>query len=128
MFSGRAYTPKLFAWVTLYAVFLAISVWLIDGHYVTALALRLVVGVLPLIAAFGILDLVMRQHRKHDELQQKITSEGIMFAFGVTAMVTFTYGFLQRSVGAPDLSYFAVWTILGTSWLVGTYLARLRYS
>jgi len=127
MSSGRWYTVRLLAWLALYAGLLAGSIWLIDGQHVTAFALRLIVGVLPMIAAFGILDLSMRQHRKHDELQQKITSEGIMFAFGVTAIVTFTYGFLQRSIGAPDLSYFFVWPILGASWLVGSFLARLRY-
>ncbi len=126
MFSSRSYVA-LCAWLALYAALLAISIWLIDGHHVSALALRLTVGVLPMIAAFGILDLVMREHRKHDELQRKITAEGIMFAFGVTAIVTFTYGFLQRSIGAPELSYFFVWPILGASWLIGTCLARLRY-
>jgi hypothetical protein len=89
---------------------------------------RAVLGLSPMIAGFGILNLMMRRYREQDELQKKIMAEGIMFGFGATAILTFSYGFLQRWVGFPDLSYFYVWPVLAFSWVVGGWIARRRYS
>ncbi|MFY9740227.1 MAG: hypothetical protein WAK11_14430 [Candidatus Cybelea sp.] len=94
---------------------------------IVALPVRVIVGLAPMIAAFGILNLVMREYRAADELAQRIIAEGIMFAFGATAILTFSYGFLQRTVGAPDISYFWVWAVLGSSWFLGNLIARHRY-
>jgi hypothetical protein len=127
MFCGRRYVTSLLGWFATYAVLLFASLTLIDHNVVAWLPARVVVGLSPMIAAFGILNLVMREYRAADELQQKIVAESIMFAFGATAILTFSYGFLQRAVGAPELSYFWVWAILGSTWLAGSYLARQRY-
>jgi hypothetical protein len=91
-----------------------------------AIGIRYVVWLL-MIPACGILGLVMATYRVVAEFQKKIVAESIMFAFGVTAIITFSYGFLQRFVGTPDLSYFYVWPIMGMAWLVGTMIARYRY-
>ncbi|MFY9632904.1 MAG: hypothetical protein WAJ94_14985 [Candidatus Cybelea sp.] len=127
IFCSPRYAVALGAWFALYAVLLVVSLTLIDHNVVTAMPLRVVVGLAPMIAGFGIVGVIIREYRAGDELQQRITAEAIMFAFGATAVITFSYGFLQRTVGAPDLSYFWVWAILGTTWGIGTFIARQRY-
>jgi hypothetical protein len=121
------YTKRLFAWIGLYALLLVASIGLLDRQLISWLPLRVVVALVPMIPAAGILVLIMRTYRASDELEQKIVAEGIMFGFGATAIITFSYGFLQRFVGAPDLSYFFVWAILGAGWFVGAGIARFRY-
>lgn len=127
IFCRAGYVTALGIWIGLYAALLILSIALIDRHIVEPLALRVVVGLLPMIAGFGILGLIMREYRRSDELQQRIVAEGIMFAFGATAILTFSYGFLQRTVNAPDLSYFWVWAVLAGTWMIGSVVARLRY-
>ncbi|MGB8151239.1 MAG: hypothetical protein WCE97_08625 [Candidatus Cybelea sp.] len=127
IFCRPRYLVSLSAWLTVYAALLFVSLTLIDRNMVVSLPIRVVVGLAPMIAAFGILNLVMREYRAADELAQRITAEGIMFAFGATAILTFSYGFLQRTVGAPDISYFWVWAVLGSTWLIGNLIARQRY-
>ncbi len=121
------YRLGLVLWVVAYAVLLVVSIEVLDRNVVTGLPFRVVVALIPMLPAFGILVITMQTYRRSDELERKIVAEGIMFAFGSTAIITFSYGFLQRFVGAPDVSYFCVWPILGATWLIGTQLARYRY-
>ena len=127
IFCRPRYLISLSVWLAVYAVLLFVSLTLIDRNMVASLPVRVVVGLAPMIAAFGILKVAMREYRAGDELQQRITAEGIMFAFGATAILTFSYGFLQRTVGAPDISYFWVWAVLASTWLIGNLIARQRY-
>jgi hypothetical protein len=66
--------------------------------------------------------------RELDELQRKIQSEGILFAFVITAVVTFSYGFLEVYAGFPRLSMFFVWPVLAMGWMAGATLASRRYA
>ena len=127
IFCRPSYFLALSAWLTLYAILLFASLMLIDKNVVAWLPLRIVVGLAPMIAAFGILNVIIREYRASDELQQRIIAEGIMFGFGATAILTFSYGFLQRTVGAPDISYFWVWAVLGATWMLGSFIARQHY-
>lgn len=124
---GREHAKGIIIWVGIYAVLLFGSSGLLDRNLVTWLPLRVIVALVPMIPACGILMHTMRTYRKLDELEQKIVGESIMFAFGATAILTFSYGFLQRFVGAPDLSYFFVWVVLAATWFVGGRIARFRY-
>lgn len=127
LFCGPRYTARLFGWVLLYALLLVGSLNLIGTNVAGWMPLRALVGLTPMIAGFGILNLVMQEYRSADELQRRIVAESIMFAFGSTALLTFSYGFLQRTIGAPELSYFWVWPILAASWIVGGIITRRRY-
>ena len=127
LFSGPRYAAALSVWIAIYAALLFGSLAVVSKDVITWLPLRVAIGLTPMIAAFGILNLVMREYRAGDELQQKITAEAIMFAFGATAIITFSYGFLQRVVHAPSLSYFWVWAVLGSTWGLGAFIARRRY-
>ena len=110
-----------------YALLLVGSLTLIGTNVAGWMPLRALVGLTPMSAGFGILNLVMQEYRSADELQRRIVAESIMFAFGSTALLTFSYGFLQRTIGAPELSYFWVWPILAASWIVGGIITRRRY-
>ena len=127
IFCGFRYVRALLLWIAVYAVLLFASIAVLERNLVGAPPLRALIGLAPMLGAFGILNLVMGQYRSGDELQQKITAESIMFAFGATAILTFSYGLLQSTVGAPQLSYLWVWPVLGGTWLIGTFIARRRY-
>lgn len=104
---------------------------LAEGLFVDRSGLTPVLGVvlalLPMTAAvwgmLGWLDAI----RTFDELQQKIFSEAGLMSLGVTAAVTFTYGFLETLLGAPRLSMFVVWPLIAASYLVTLPLTRRRY-
>jgi hypothetical protein len=124
---GKRYRAWLAGWIGVYALLLFGSSELLDGRIVTWQPMRVLVALIPMIPACGVLALVMRTYRSIDELERKIIADGIIFGFGITAIVTFSYGFLQRFAGAPDLSYFFVWAIMGAAWFVGSQIARFRY-
>jgi hypothetical protein len=127
IFCRPRYVAELTAWMVLYLILLLGSLFLIDTNVVVGLPTRVLVGLSPMIAGFGVLSAIMREYRNSDELQQRITAEAIMFTFGATAILTFSYGFMQRTVGAPEISYFWVWAILGSTWLLGGFIARQHY-
>jgi hypothetical protein len=124
---GWGYAKWMSIWFGIYFVLLTGSIKLLDHNIITWFPLRVTVALVPMIPACGILALTMRTYRKMDELERKIIAEAIMFAFGATAIITFSYGFLQRFVGAPDVSYFFVWAVMGAAWFVGGRIARYRY-
>jgi hypothetical protein len=87
---------------------------------------RVVVAVVPVVPiALGVLAFV-RFLRQMDELQRRIQLEGLAFAFGGTALVTFTYGFLQIA-GLPALSWIWVFPLMCALWGCGLALAAWRY-
>ena len=61
-----------------------------------------------------------------DELQRRIQFEAIAFAFAGTALLTFSYGFVEN-VGFPHLSWFFVWPIMAILWIIGLGIATRRY-
>lgn len=117
----------MFGWIFAYAALVVLGVAAL--HYLPFAwpPLRVLISLLPVIPLFGILNLGMRKFREADELQKKITAEGIMFGFGVATIVTLSYGFLQINDLAPEVSFTWVWPILGAGWIVGQLLARRRY-
>ncbi|MEH6491882.1 hypothetical protein [Halopseudomonas sp.] len=69
---------------------------------------------------------VVRQLRRMDELGQRIQLEALGLAFVGSALVTFSYGFLETA-GFPRLSMFYVWPLMGSLWALGCILAIRRY-
>lgn len=56
-----------------------------------------------------------QQHPGHGD-------RAITVAFFGTAVLSFGYGFVENA-GAPRLSMFAVWPLMGTLWIVGRFVA-----
>ncbi len=95
----------------------------IDG----ASPIRPIVALIPMVPAVGICWVVIRQLRRLDELQRKIQFEALSWAFGLTAVATFSYGFLE-TVGYPKLSYFFIWPLMAVLWITGIVVSIRRYS
>jgi len=71
---------------------------------------RYAVAVLPILPLGFLLAAWVRFYRRMDELLQRMELEALAFAFGGTAVITFTYGVLQGA-GFPAISAFVVWPL-----------------
>jgi hypothetical protein len=87
---------------------------------------RIAVALLPLLPILYGMRNVLWYFRNVDELHQRIQLEGLALAFGGTAALVFTYGFLEVA-GFPRLSVWWVWLVMGSLWGVGTMIAHRRY-
>jgi hypothetical protein len=122
---SRQYTLELSAALAIYAALLVGSIELLQ-HVALASPWRDAVALSPMVAAVAVPWIVLREMRRMDELQVRIQFEALGFAFAGTAILTFSYGFLE-GLGYPKLSMFTVWPILAVLWVVGLVLARRRY-
>lgn len=108
-----------------YVVVLIGSLVLVTGGTVTGLWAT-VVSLAPMLPALGVAVAVMRQLRASDELQRRIQLEALSLAFAGTALITFSYGFLEN-VGYPKLSMFFVWPLMAVLWIIGGILSGRRF-
>ena len=107
-----------------YAALVGISGWIVDAN--PGADWRYAVAVLPMLPVGFVLRDWLRLFRRSDELEQRIALESIAFAFGATALLTFTFGFLQLA-GLPDINWLFVWAVMGSCWILGGRLARRRW-
>ena len=121
----RRYVIELLAAVALYGVLLVGMNWA-DHRWHPTGAPRIALALLPMIGCVAALIAIMRGIRRLDELQRRVQFEAIVFAFAVTALGTFGWGFLEGA-GLPHLRAFSVWPIMGVSWGFGCALANWRY-
>jgi len=124
--ASKRYGRDITIWITVYAVLL-VGTSLAFNHEAVPAAVRVPVALLPMIAGVGLIAAVLRRWRTMDELEQRVQSEALAFSVGLTAMLTFSYGFLELHAGAPVLSYFWVWPILAAGWVIGLSIVRRRY-
>lgn len=108
-----------------YAIFLIVSLRLLVGG-IDDQVLRTAVSLLPIIPCGLICWAIVRQLRHIDEMQRTIQIEALAIAFAATALLTFSYGFLEN-VGFPKLSMFAVWPLMSTFWVIGLLITQSRY-
>ena len=116
---------ELTATLVLYGAMLVCSIELLT-HVDVARPWRDLIALSPMIPAAAAAWVVLRELRRMDELQRRIQLEALGFSFAGTAILTFSYGFLE-GLGYPKLSMFAVWPILAGLWALGLVLARRRY-
>jgi len=83
-------------------------------------------ALIPVPFLFLIAAAVIRQLRRMDELGQRIQLEALGLAFVGSALITFSYGFLETA-GFPRLSMFYVWPVMGSLWALGCVLGVRRY-
>ena len=91
------------------------------------LALMIPLALLPMLPALWGMAGWMRASREQDELQRRIQVEGALFSLGLTAILTFSYGFLELYMDLPRVSMFAVWPLIAATYVVGAQVARRRY-
>lgn len=120
---GR-HSIRFFLWIGVYGVMVVAVSFVFDlvPHWLV-IPLALLPMVPAVLAGFASID----DFRALDELQRKIQSEGILFSFFITAIGTFSYGFLEAYARFPKISMFFVWPVLAIGWAVGALLARRRY-
>jgi hypothetical protein len=115
---------ELFTAIAAYILTLFISINLVNAN--NTAWWRYIIALLPMIPAIFVLRAIIRQLARMDELQRNIQLEALAFAFGGTAILTFSYGFLER-VGLPELSMFLVWPTMAVLWMIGLAIANRKY-
>lgn len=120
------YQVQLAAALIVYISLLGGAVALLVGLPDASASVRAAIALSPMVPAGVMCLLAVKQIRAADEMQSRIQLEGIAFAFALTALATFSYGFLQ-TVGAPPLSWFFVWPFMAAMWIIGVQIARRRY-
>ena len=122
---SKRYLKELSATFALYGLLLVGSIELLS-HVAIAAPWRDVIALSPMLAGLAMPWVVLRELRRMDELQMRIQLEALGFSFAGTALLTFSYGFLE-GLGYPRLSMFDVWPVMAVLWLIGLVLARRRY-
>jgi hypothetical protein len=121
---NKRYRLELSSALLAYAGVLVGSIWLAkpmdEG---LARTLVLVTPVVPLLLAVWA---IARHFARMDEFLRLRSLEGLAVAAGITAALSFTYGFLEGA-GFPKLSMFWVWGVMGFSWALYTFL-RCKFS
>jgi amino acid transporter len=87
---------------------------------------RYVVAVVPVLPAALVVFLFVRRLSQTDELQKRIQTEAFAFALGATALLTFTYGFLEGA-GMPHLNWTFILPLIAGLWGIGTAIFTFRY-
>ncbi len=121
----RRYALELGLAILAYAGLLILSLTLLP--HLTDPAARYLMSLLPMLPGSAIAWVILRQIRRLDELQRRIQLEALGFAFALTALLTFGYGFLELA-GLPRLSLFSVWPLMATLWVAGLVLANRHYA
>jgi hypothetical protein len=89
-------------------------------------AWRYYVAVLPLAPAGLLVWLFVRAIGRLSDLQKWIQIQALGFALGMTALVSFTYGFLEGT-GMPYLNSVFVLPLMAILWGLATTTLALRY-
>ncbi len=109
----RRYLTEMAIVMATYIVTLTIAIRL--GRDMDEGLAKTLLTVLPAIPVLLTVWVIARQFRRADEFVRLRSLESIAIAAGVTAGLTFTYGFLENA-GYPRLSMFWVWGIMGFTW------------
>ncbi|AOA58029.1 hypothetical protein [Acinetobacter larvae] len=95
-------------------------------HNVLRDPMRLVVTLLPVLPCLLVIWTVLRLLSRLDEMQRQIHLQAFAFAFVATALLSFSYGFLEN-IGFPQLSMFVIWPMMASLWGVGIAIGVWRY-
>jgi hypothetical protein len=87
---------------------------------------RYYVAAVPLVPAALLIWLFVRVLGRLDDLQKRIQVQAFGFAGGMTALITFGYGFLEDA-GLPHASFVAVLPLMAALWGCATAVLALRY-
>lgn len=87
---------------------------------------RYAMALLPVVPGALIVVAAVRFYRRVDELQQRITLEAIALAFAATAVITFTYGFVEEAVDLLRINWMWVWGVMAPLWFICDFIVRRR--
>ncbi|MGN4050794.1 hypothetical protein [Pseudomonas sp. SM4] len=120
------YYLEMGAALVLYVLVLSLSLIASQSLLDANIFLRSVVALAPILPAGLMCWAIVRNMRRMDEMHLRIQFEALGFAFAASALLTFSYGFLEN-VGAPHIPWTCVWPVMGLMWIVGLQIARRRY-
>ncbi len=118
---------QLIIGLIVYALAVIIQVFLYKTLELPRLA-KIIFAIVPMVPAVWGMMGPLKAVRELDELQQKIAIEAIGFSWGLTAIITFSYGFLETYADFPQISMFWVWPLTAASFMLGQYWANRRYN
>lgn len=122
----KRYYYEMAASLGLYSVALVVSLVLLQHQQDLTLLLRIIITLLPVVPAGLMCWAIVRQLRRLDEMHLRIQFEALGFAFAASALLTFSYGFLEN-IGFAHISWLWVWPVMGATWMIGLRVARHRY-
>ena len=122
---AKTYKRTFLTAMIAYAVVLIASVFLIK-HSPPQAWWRIPLSLTPMIPIFFALRAFLRFFQRIDELQRRIQLEALALSFGVTCIVTFSYGLLEYA-GFPAISWIWIPPFMIALWSVGTTIASQRY-
>ena len=121
---SKTYVLETLGAMITYAVVQLVSVSLLN-HGPSEAWWRIPLALTPIIPIFFAVRAFLRYYHRIDELQQRIQLEAFALSFGVTCIVTFSYGLLENA-GFPALNWTWVPTFMMVSWGIGSAIAALR--
>ena len=113
--------------IILYAA-IVISTGLLVDPDTLAPVYGVILAVLPMMAAVWGMAGWLRAIRTFDELQQRMFAEAGLISLGLTAVTTFTYGFLEALVNLPPLSMFYVFPFIAFSFGLALPFTQRRFA
>ena len=123
--ASKTYTREFFTAMVAYAVVLIASVFLIK-HSPSSVWWHIPLALTPMIPLLFALRAFLRFFQRMDELQRRIQLEAFAFSFGVTCLVTFSYGLLEYA-GFPAFSWIWILPFMMFLWHIGAAIASRRY-
>src|SRR5947209_387056 len=124
--AAKSYGKEFGAAMVAYVVLLPASILVLQAGPATAWW-RIPIALVPVVPAAFMLLAFMRFFARLDELQRRIHLEGLAFGFGATALLTFSYGFLE-GVGFPQISWVFIFPLMIALWSLGAAVAGRRYT
>lgn len=122
--SAKTYVRKFSAAMAAYVVVLLGTTLLVNQ--MADSVWRYPLAVLPVIPVIFAVFAYLEYLSRIDELAQRIQLQALGFAFGVTGLVTFSYGLLQN-IGLPAIPWVWIFPAMIALWGLGTLIASRRY-
>lgn len=112
---AKTYSKELGLSIVLYVVMLFGSLYLAKG--MADGWLKTIVVMLPVLPASGVLFAVSRSLKRMDDYTRGRLLEVIALSGGVTALLAFSYGFLE-GIAYPKLSGFIYYGVFMLTWFI----------
>jgi hypothetical protein len=123
----RRYSARFRIVMTVYVVFLLLTVWVFKHYHPTGVAAYLlaVLPALPIVAMIVFGGLYLAEEK--DEFVRNVTIQSLLWGIGGTLAITTVWGFLEDFANVPRLDLYLVfplfWFLVGAS----TPFVKRRY-
>lgn len=112
--------------MVMYAVIVVVEGIVVEPEEISTWA-AIALAAAPMASAIWAMAGWLSTVRTFDELRQKIFTESALIALGITAVATFTYGFLESLAGLPKLSMFYVFPFMAFVYSLSLPVVIRRY-